>query len=339
MARELKAYWPPPKMPLIEADIDWPELLGDQSTVHAWIQNTVIDNGDLKQLHAHHQILRSIIPNHTEWHGPDNFIPFLFKPAKGKARLFTGVGTNNLAHAQQCCLYGYIAFFWNAATIHPFGSEHMVKNLTAALRCYYLANNRIVSARTNIDPEATDGYYYNMVKIWLALVKYAISTRPPVQVQGAALLDLIRVLNTLLIWCHDIICPSAHVKLFNALHARLVQELYLCCGVYIQQEKTLPFTTPQEYATTTDTALLLKESLACLQLSLPCAEKYITIVKRQLDAGYNLESTAKPDQYKTFNTQAFWNAHPATNTLVDFILSGATPEMQWDKVVDFIQNH
>jgi hypothetical protein len=339
MAREFKTFWPPPKMPLIVAEIEWPDLLSEHSEVHSWIQHTTMDSDTLKQLHAHHQILRTIIPNSTEWHGPDNLIPFLFKPAKGKARLFTGVGTNNLAHAQRCCLYGYIAFFWNAATLHPFGSEHMVKNLSAALRCYYLTDNRIVSARTSTDPEATDGYYYNMTKIWLVLVKYTISTRPPVQVQGAALLDLIRVLNTLLIWCHDIICPSAHVTLFKTLHTRLIQELYLCCGVYIQQEKALPFTEPAGYATTTDTALLLKESMACLQLSPPCAQKYIALVGRQLDAGYSLESTAKPDQYKVFNTQAFWNAHPATHTLVDVVLARATLANQWDKLVEFIATH
>lgn len=337
MAKEWKELWPPPQMALIVADIPWTLLLGESSIHQADIQVTHEDNNPLKRLYTQYTLLSAIVPQVTEWHAPLEGIPFLFKPHKKLGSRFTGAGTNSLKHAKQYCWYGIIALFWNAATRHAFGSELMVKNLSAVLRCYFVLDNRVLSSLTPIDPDATSQYYLAMTRALLILAKYNISTRPPADIAGVDLLALIRVLHMVLLSIHDITCPTTQRSFYTKLYARVIQEHYTCCGVYIAQMEQLPFQSQKKHVTTKETAVLLRESLECLRLGTKHAQKYIQLVERKLQSGYAMECTTDPTTYKTFNTPTFWTQHTTDTTLADIVLSDTNVQTQQKKIQDFIQ--
>jgi len=342
MTTDIAQLWPPPPIEIFTANIEWHSLLGGVDEEHDSrcdvfknrVATAMLDTDPMRQMCAHHGVLEMIIPQETEWLGHPKMMPFLFTKGTNFSSYFKGMGTNSLEYAKRYCLYALAAHYWNASCSEKFGTQFMVKNIAMALRCYYLSGDQhLKTKRSELDPDASNKYYYNMAKVMIDLTKYNVTSKPPAQCNSKCLIDLISLLNSTLSLLEDVVCPSKQLDFYKQTKSTIMKELSMCCGVYMLHEVHIPFSsTPHSaYVNVKDTARLYAESYACLCRSGKGGEKYMKEIKDKMESGYATEYRGDPSYYKIIATPAFWTNRAPIVLLSDIIVTD-TPKLMQQKI-------
>lgn len=291
--------WPPPAVDTGMADIDWNNIFNSESNMDKSIISTAVnDHSNICKHGATFKLLQLIIPGETIINEDITPIPFLFQSATKKR--FKGMGTNNLEVAQRYSLCVLAGLFWNEGRKLNFGSEYMIKNISASLKCLSVMQKESRKTHlSDIDMDMSHASVYNLLCVYLHIAKYSVMTKPPSECTSMQLTEAISVLNIAYKLLNDI-SPLSYMKAHvMKLDTYIYEELLFCIGIFMYEFNSIPFSNPQSYMNVKDTAKLLMESDACLAKSNRNVKKYRDTIAHKLQSGYAMEYMGEVTFYKT----------------------------------------
>lgn len=318
-----KIVWPAPAIPGIFVDSRFTDnIVSDCATVRAQFNsaNTLKKSNRYPYLY---NILYCMGKSQVLWKETAPPFPFLFKAESVFDTSFTGIGTNSLEIARKYTLGACAATFWNEALKHKFADRNMISNVSKCAKCLVLARG----TEPNTVPVVMTAEFFGVVSSVLDLARFTVKTRPPASVTGQQFLVLISLLNTCLSNLKTV--PKPFAVWSDKIQKWILRELALYYGLYMFQEKKIPFTEEKiSNNTCSNTAAHLRECQACFRVAGPKANTYLNIIERKLKAGYETEPEKFPPSI--FQTIGTSSQIIHTSEYIPFItqakIESATPE-------------